>query len=158
MCIRDRERGEIICKTQHGLPGPKIRTWGTRNHLRWGQRLAIRSHGVRGLPGPQMRGTRGTRNCPSGCAISRRAIQHPRSPKARDRGHPQLDKIRYEIRATRRVLEISPGPRPPAHPPVSLRPARANPIGGTDLTTSTYGEGMLPKEVRSRMILSLIHI
>ena len=34
----------------------------------------------------------------------------------------------------------------------SLRPARANPIGGTDLTTSAYGEGTLPKGVRSRMI------
>jgi pimeloyl-ACP methyl ester carboxylesterase len=34
----------------------------------------------------------------------------------------------------------------------SLRPARANPIGETDLTTSTYSEGTLPKGVRSRMI------
>jgi pimeloyl-ACP methyl ester carboxylesterase len=34
----------------------------------------------------------------------------------------------------------------------SLHPARANTIGGTDLTTSPYGEGTLPKGVRSRMI------
>lgn len=34
----------------------------------------------------------------------------------------------------------------------SLRPARANPTGGPDLTTSTYGEGTLPKGIRSRMI------
>ena len=34
----------------------------------------------------------------------------------------------------------------------SLRPARANPIGGTDLTKSTYGAGTLPTGVRSRMI------
>jgi pimeloyl-ACP methyl ester carboxylesterase len=33
-----------------------------------------------------------------------------------------------------------------------IRPARANHIGGIDLTTSTYGEGTLPKGVRSRMI------
>jgi pimeloyl-ACP methyl ester carboxylesterase len=33
-----------------------------------------------------------------------------------------------------------------------LRPARANPIGGIDLTTSTYGGGTLPKGIRSRMI------
>ena len=33
-----------------------------------------------------------------------------------------------------------------------IRPARANPLGGIDLTTSTYGEGTLPKGVRSRMI------
>ncbi|MBO1358915.1 alpha/beta hydrolase [Acetobacter sacchari] len=34
----------------------------------------------------------------------------------------------------------------------SLRPARANPMGGTDLTTQPYGGGTLPKEIRSRMI------
>ncbi|MGY3532742.1 pimeloyl-ACP methyl ester carboxylesterase [Bradyrhizobium sp. USDA 4452] len=34
----------------------------------------------------------------------------------------------------------------------SLRPARAKPIGEVDLTTSAYGEGTLPKAVRSRMI------
>src|SRR5438105_586659 len=34
----------------------------------------------------------------------------------------------------------------------SLRPARANPIGGTDLTTSPYGGGTLPRGIRSRMI------
>jgi hypothetical protein len=34
----------------------------------------------------------------------------------------------------------------------SLRAARASPIGGTDLTTSTYGEGTLPKGVRSCLI------
>ncbi len=33
-----------------------------------------------------------------------------------------------------------------------LRPARADPTGGTDLATSTYGEGTLPTGVRSRMI------
>lgn len=33
-----------------------------------------------------------------------------------------------------------------------LRPARATPQGGTDLATSTYGEGTLPGGVRSRMI------
>lgn len=33
-----------------------------------------------------------------------------------------------------------------------IRPARANLIGGIDLSTSTYGEGTLPKGVRSRMI------
>ncbi len=33
-----------------------------------------------------------------------------------------------------------------------LRPARANPTGGIDLATSTYGEGTLPTGVRSRMI------
>lgn len=33
-----------------------------------------------------------------------------------------------------------------------LRPARATPQGGTDLGTSTYGEGTLPGGVRSRMI------
>ncbi|MBR0933161.1 alpha/beta hydrolase [Bradyrhizobium jicamae] len=32
------------------------------------------------------------------------------------------------------------------------RPLRANPTGGTDLATSPYGEGTLPKGVRSRMI------
>ena len=34
----------------------------------------------------------------------------------------------------------------------ALRPARANPAGGIDLTTAPYGEGTLPKGVRSRMI------
>lgn len=34
----------------------------------------------------------------------------------------------------------------------SLRSARANPLGATELTTSTYVEGKLPKGVRSRMI------
>ena len=34
----------------------------------------------------------------------------------------------------------------------ALRPARANPQGGTDLTTSPFGGGTLPKGVRSRMI------
>jgi pimeloyl-ACP methyl ester carboxylesterase len=33
-----------------------------------------------------------------------------------------------------------------------LRPARANPLGETELTTSTYAQGTLPKGVRSRMI------
>lgn len=33
-----------------------------------------------------------------------------------------------------------------------IRPARANPMGGIDLSTSTYGDGTLPKRVRSRMI------
>jgi len=34
----------------------------------------------------------------------------------------------------------------------SLRPARATPLGGTDLSPSPYGEGALPKGIRSRMI------
>src|SRR5262245_30326655 len=34
----------------------------------------------------------------------------------------------------------------------SLRPVRANPIGGADMTASTYGEGTLPNGVRSRTI------
>lgn len=34
----------------------------------------------------------------------------------------------------------------------SLRPARATPIGETHLTSATYGEGTLPKGVRSRII------
>jgi len=34
----------------------------------------------------------------------------------------------------------------------SLRPARANPLGETELNTSTYVERTLPKGVRSRMI------
>lgn len=34
----------------------------------------------------------------------------------------------------------------------SLRAISANPIEGTDLSTSTYGEGALPKGVRSRLI------
>jgi len=36
----------------------------------------------------------------SGCATGS-SIPPPRSPKARDRGHPQLDKLRCETRATR---------------------------------------------------------
>jgi putative transposase len=38
-------------------------------------------------------------NCLSGCATGI-SIPLPRSPKARDRGHPQLDHARYETRAT----------------------------------------------------------
>jgi len=33
-----------------------------------------------------------------------------------------------------------------------IRPVHATPIGGVDLSTSTYGNGTLPKRVRSRMI------
>ena len=39
--------------------------------------------------------------CMSGCATDGSALP-PRSPKARDRGHPQLDNARYETRAARR--------------------------------------------------------
>jgi len=42
----------------------------------------------------------GAGNCMSGCATGS-SILPPRSPKARDRGHPQLDNARYEARATR---------------------------------------------------------
>jgi pimeloyl-ACP methyl ester carboxylesterase len=34
----------------------------------------------------------------------------------------------------------------------SLRPTRANPMGGSDMTTTPYGGGTLPNGVRSRMI------
>jgi hypothetical protein len=51
------------CATKWGnnLQGLAVQamTW---SHLRCGQRLACRSHGVRGLPGPQMRGTWDTRS------------------------------------------------------------------------------------------------
>jgi hypothetical protein len=40
-------------------------------------------------------------NYPNGCAIYSPAPRHPRSPKARDRGHPTLNKTLYETRATR---------------------------------------------------------
>jgi len=66
------------------------------------------------LPGPQKRGTGGTlslirflvrpgppASCPSGCATGSSTLP-PRSPKARDRGHPQLDKIPRETGAARR--------------------------------------------------------
>jgi REP element-mobilizing transposase RayT len=52
-------------------------------------------------------------NCPSGYATGS-SIPLPRSPKARDRGHPQLDGARYETRATRpqisQVSNARPGP------------------------------------------------
>ena len=52
------------------------------------------------LPGPQKRGTGGTHDCiraflRSGPPVP--APRHPRSPKARDRGHPRLHKNPFEI-------------------------------------------------------------
>src|ERR1039458_771406 len=43
-------------------------------------------------------------NFPSGCDVGRPATP-PRSPKARDRGHPQLNEILYETGATRPSFE-----------------------------------------------------
>jgi len=65
-----------------------------------------------GIPGPQRRGIGGTLNWiqsnlrsgppayPRGCAIAGPMPRHPRSPTARDRGHPQLDTIEPKIGAT----------------------------------------------------------
>jgi len=44
-------------------------------------------------------------NCLRGCGTDN-SIPPPRSPKARDRGHPQLDNSRHETMATRRVHAI----------------------------------------------------
>ena len=48
-------------------------------------------------------------NYPNGCATGSSAPP-PRSPKARDRGHPQLDKTTYETRAARPAVALSPQP------------------------------------------------
>ena len=42
-------------------------------------------------------------NCPSGCATTGPILRHPRSPKARDCEHPQLNGISSETVATRRL-------------------------------------------------------
>jgi hypothetical protein len=54
---------------------------------------------------------------PHGCVILGLAPCHPRSPKARDRGHPRLGTISLEIGATRRSTPFgtqgsSPSPTP----------------------------------------------
>jgi hypothetical protein len=43
-------------------------------------------------------------SCQSGSAIYS-PTRHPRSPKARDRGHPHQDRIHFEIMATRRQTQ-----------------------------------------------------
>jgi pimeloyl-ACP methyl ester carboxylesterase len=59
------------------------------------------------------------------------------------------DPVRFKLSMSRRaVLAIGAVGAIAA----SLRPGLATPMGGTDLTTTPYGGGTLPKEVRSRMI------
>jgi len=59
------------------------------------------------------------------------------------------DPVRFKLSMSRRaVLAIGAVGAIAA----SFRPARANPMGGSDLTTTPYGGGTLPDGVRSRMI------
>jgi hypothetical protein len=95
------------CATSTGTRGPR-RT----NSVRWGERLSggnwprDRRIGsgrafatIRLACGEPWRSNRSgplareAGSCPRGCAISSPTSRHPRSPKARDRGHPHQDRI-----------------------------------------------------------------
>ena len=62
---------------------PEDWQWSSFRHYQTGMQEPSRSN-------PSGRPAREDGNCPSGCA-TRSSILAPRSPKARDRGHPQLN-------------------------------------------------------------------
>jgi len=106
----ERERMEI---RRRGPGGPRDSRPGGRRY----RRAALARHGIRGFPGPQMRGTWGTHHTVAWTGRSTRqpagrpALQNggacaswdswfPRSPNARDLGHPTHGGVDQEVHAT----------------------------------------------------------